>query len=97
MSSLQRFLPFGLALLLLAAPGAAQTPPETAAARQLGKEGVEAYRANDFATALDRLTRAHSIVGLTTTGLWRARTLVHLGRLVEASEQYLEVTRMTLP
>jgi hypothetical protein len=69
---------------------------DRAAARELGREGIELYKAGDYATALDRLTRAHTIVDLSTTGLWRARCLVALGQLVEASEQYLAVTRMTL-
>jgi hypothetical protein len=77
-------------------PSAAQ-PTETAdraAARELGEQGIAAYRAGRFEEALDRLSRAHALVQLSTTGLWRARCLVQLGRLVEAAEQYLEVSRM---
>ena len=69
---------------------------DRAAARALGKEGVALYHAGDYAGALDRLSRAHKIVGLTTTGLWRARCLAELGRLVEAAEQYFVVTRIKL-
>ncbi len=91
-----RWLVLPLWLLLWAGTAAAQSDEDRAAARQLGKEGVELYQAGNYAEAEDRLRRAHAIVGLTTTGLWRARCLVQLGRLVEASELYLEVTRMPL-
>jgi hypothetical protein len=88
------------ALCLVASwPAGAQaqlSESDRAAARELGREGIELYKAGDYTTALDRLTRAHTLVDLSTTGLWRARCLVALGQLVEASEQYLAVTRMTL-
>ncbi|MCC6525327.1 MAG: hypothetical protein IT373_21920 [Polyangiaceae bacterium] len=83
----------------LPAPAAAQQPVSTedrTAARELGNQGVAAYQAQDYVTALDKLSRAHAIVKLTTTGLWRARCLDKLLRLVDAAEQYLEVTRMLL-
>jgi hypothetical protein len=86
-----------LVLVLLALPSIALaqvSEQDRAAARELGREGIALYTAGDYNAALDRLSRAHDIVGLTTTGLWRARCLVALGRIVEASEQYLDVTRM---
>jgi hypothetical protein len=67
-----------------------------AAARELGKEALAAYKAADYRTAHDKFRRAHQLVRLTTTGLFTARSLEKLGRLVEASELYLEVTRMTV-
>jgi len=66
------------------------------AVRTLGKEAYSFYQANDYENALDRFTRAHELVPLTTTGLWRARCLDKLGRLVEASEQYRAVTLVEL-
>jgi hypothetical protein len=102
-------VPRWVLLLLLAALSAVpalaradeeQTEAEAAtraAARELGLAGIERYKAGDYATALDKLTRAHELVGLTTTGLWRARCLVKLGRLVEGSEALFAVTRMALP
>lgn len=67
------------------------------AARELGRRGIELYEAGSYEEAFDKLARAHALVGLTTTGLWRARCLVALGRLVEASEALFAVTRMGLP
>lgn len=86
------------AALATASPAFSQ-PVETenrAAARALGKEGIALYQEGKYVEALDRLSRAHAVVDLTTTGLWRARCLEKLGRLVEAAEQYLEVSRMKL-
>jgi hypothetical protein len=98
------------AALALASAGASAQEPEGApedgdtdaannrsAARELGKRAIEAYNARDYPKALDLFRRAHALVKLSTTGLYTARTLVALKRLVEASEVYLEVSRMTLP
>lgn len=68
-----------------------------AAARELGRQGIDSYQAGDYEEAFDKLSRAHALVGLTTTGLWRARCLIELSRLVEASEALFAVTRMGLP
>ena len=92
-----------VALSLSTAPrvGWAQPDPSSdtdrAAARELGENAVTAYQAGEFAKAYDLFKRAHAIVGLTTTGLYMARCLVTLNRFVEASERYVEVTRMPLP
>jgi len=71
-------------------------PAQRSAARALGKEAVVLFRKGEYAAALDRFSRAHAIVRLTTTGLWRGRCLVELGRLVEGSEQLLDVSRMSV-
>lgn len=85
-------------------PSSEPSPPSSeadaarrAVARELGLEGIRLYKEGQHASALDKLTRAHELVGLTTTGLWRARCLVALGRLVEASEALFVVARMALP
>jgi hypothetical protein len=70
---------------------------ERAAARDLGREGLALFDQGDFAGALERLERAHRLVRLATTGLYSARCLERLGRLVEASERYYEVVRMDVP
>ena len=90
---------FSLTLSLAVGSAQAQSDEDAnrAAARALGEAGIAAFNAGDYVIALDKLSRAHELVGLSTTGLWMARSLVKVGRWVEASEQYLAVTRMTLP
>jgi hypothetical protein len=65
-----------------------------AAARDLGTEGVAAYKRGAYPEALDKLQRAYEVVRVPTLGLWSARALVQLGRWIEASERYLEVGRL---
>ena len=67
-----------------------------AAARNLATEGVQEYQANDFAAASEKLERAYRALHAPSLGLWSARALVKLGRLVEAGERYLEVTRLPI-
>ncbi|MEQ9321407.1 MAG: tetratricopeptide repeat protein [Polyangiaceae bacterium] len=86
-----------LATLAVPAPATAQSDANRAAARRLGKEALGLYEQGDYEGALDRFRRAHDLVGLTTTGLYTGRTLEKLGRLVEASELYLEASRIELP
>lgn len=95
-----------LVFILLCSAGVAHAQGETseeadaatkAVARELGLEGIRLYKAGQHQEALDKLERAHELVGLTTTGLWRARCLVALKRYVEGSEALFQVTRMPLP
>lgn len=87
-----------VALSLISTPLPAQDadPTITSAARQVGFEGVQAYEAGRYEEALEKLSRAYELVKVPTFGLWSARALVKLGRLVAASERYLEVTRIQL-
>lgn len=66
------------------------------AARQLATDGSAAYQADDYAQAYDRFNRAYQLVHVPTVGIWAARSLVKLGRWVEASERYLELARAPL-
>ena len=66
------------------------------AARQLATDGSAAYQADDFAQAYDQFNRAYQLVHVPTVGIWAARSLVKLGRFVEASERYLEIERQPL-
>ena len=88
--------PVLLAALLGASPVLAQQIDEASrsAARQLGYEGLEAYRAGRYPEALDKLGRAYAVVKAPSLGLWTARAMVQAGKLVEASERLLEVTRL---
>jgi hypothetical protein len=94
------FAAVAAACLMLGAPAPARAqdadPSVASAARQIGFEGVQAYEAGRYEEALDKLQRAYDLVKVPTFGLWSARSLVKLGRLVAASERYLEVTRIQL-
>jgi hypothetical protein len=76
-----------------------QAPVDAAtrdSARKLGDEANTLFEAGDFAAALDKYERVDALVHLPAVGLRAARCLVKLGRLIEASERYLAVTRMQL-
>ena len=64
------------------------------AARTLGLSGVEAYQAGEYATANEKLDRAYRALRAPSLGLWSARALAKLNRLVEAAERYQEVQRL---
>ena len=82
--------------LLTASPVRAQAGDEAsrAEARKIGYAGVEAYQAGDFATARERLETAYQMLRVPSLGLWSARALTKLGKLVEAEARYLEVIRL---
>jgi len=65
-------------------------------ARELARQGADAFEQQDYATALDRLTRAYSLYRAPTISLLQARALVRLGRLVEALDKYEETQRVPL-
>jgi tetratricopeptide (TPR) repeat protein len=67
-----------------------------AAACVLGTEGVAAYKRGAYSEALEQLDRAYRVVAAPSLALWSARTLVKLGRWVEASDRYLQATRLDI-
>jgi hypothetical protein len=88
-----------VALTLLTArvqaqPAPSGDEPSRAEARKIGYAGVEAYQAGDFATARDRLETAYQMLRVPSLGLWSARALAKVGKLVEAEARYLEVVRL---
>ena len=87
-----------VALSLASGSAGAQAPDEAslAAARQLGQEGVSLYLNGEYATASEKLERAYAVVKVPTLGLWSARALEKLGKLVEALQRYREVTLFEL-
>lgn len=88
-----------VALGSLAAPLVAHAEADAASratARKIGNEAIKLYDAGQFAAALDKFNTADALVPAPTLGLHAARCLAKLGRLVEASERYLDVTRMQL-
>lgn len=65
-------------------------------ARQLGTEGVQAYEAGRYDEASDKLERAYQLLKAPSLALWSGRALERRGNLVEASERYLEATRLPI-
>jgi tetratricopeptide (TPR) repeat protein len=88
-----------LAALTSAQSAAAQATPSEesrATARAIGEEGLSYFDQGMYIDALDRFERADAIIHAPTLGLMAARSLEKLGRFVEASERYLQVTRMEI-
>lgn len=86
-----------VALAVLPGVATAQDFATRSAARKLGEEGIALFDKKQYAEALEKFNLAEQIVPAPTLGLRAARCLVQLGRFVEASERYLEVTRIQLP
>ena len=63
-------------------------------ARKLGYAGVAAYQAGDYRTASEKLEKAYAVLRVPSLGLWSARALVKLGKLVEGSERYTQVAQL---
>jgi hypothetical protein len=95
-SSTFRFSSSVLAAMLVVAPVHAQSADDAtrAAARQLGYEGVGDFQAANYAPAEEKLDRAFRALKAPSLGLWSARAFVKTGKLVAASERYLEVKRL---
>lgn len=67
------------------------------AARALAAQGSQAFDKQDYETALDLFHRAFSLIEAPTIALMEARTLVQLGRWVEAADRYAAVQKMQSP
>jgi hypothetical protein len=66
------------------------------AARDLAAQGAEAFERQDYATALDRFTRAFSLVKAPSISVMEARSLAKLGRMLEALDKYERTQRTPL-
>ena len=87
-------LSFGLVGLLWAGGAVAEpSPADRATARSLAGEGYQALQTRDYATAADRFSRADALVHAPTLMIDWARSLVGLGKLVEAQERYEQIVR----
>lgn len=85
------------ALLVLSASATAAadpTPAERTRARTLMDQGDVAFEAKHYDEALEAYQAAHAVMRVPSTGLWLARTQAALGKLVEARDTALEVTRL---
>lgn len=80
----------------LVTPAEAEEDATRVAARALGTEGVNAYLDGDYALAHDRLESAYAVLRVPSLALWSARTLEKNGKLVEASERYLQATQLAI-
>ena len=76
------------------APEAAADDAARQQARELGYAGVKAYAAGQYAVASEQLERSYALLPVPSLGLWSARALSKLRRLVEAERRYRDVARM---
>lgn len=74
----------------------AQTTSEDRAV-ELAHEGLEFFNQGRFADALAAFDQANNLASSPVLGLYTARSLRNLGRLVEASERYRKVLGAELP
>jgi hypothetical protein len=70
------------------------TEAEKKKARVLMEEGDDFASKRDYAHALEKYQGADALMGVPTTGIEVARTLASLGKLVEARDVALKVTRL---
>lgn len=80
-------------LLTAATTCVAQDDATRATARQLAVEGIDAYHANEIATAEQKLDRAYQLFATPTLGLWSARARIKAGHWVEGAERLREAMR----
>ena len=88
----------GLLTSLMLSPVALAQADQTprARARALGEQGLDLYDSGQFAAAVTKLDEAYSLYPAPTLGLFSARALVKMGKLLEGSQRYIEVSRLTL-
>src|SRR5882757_6465585 len=85
----------GFTAVLLSAGSAFAEPSaaDRATARALAGEGYQALQTKDYTAAADRFSRADSLVHAPTLMIDWARSLVGLGKFVEAQERYEQIIR----
>lgn len=87
----------GILLILTPIPAAAQTAQERAAAREAADAGRAQFEAGRYAEAIESFSRAQQLVPAPPHLLYVARAQAKIGKLVDAHETYLKITRETLP
>src|SRR6187431_775600 len=87
----------GILWILAPATAVAQTDMERAAARETADAGRIQFEAGRYAEAIDSFSRAQQLVAAPPHLLYLARAQTKLGRLVEAHENYVKITRESLP
>lgn len=68
-----------------------------ASARELATDGAKAFDEGRWADAIDRFTRAEALYHAPPHLLYVARASAKLGKLVQAHETYVKITREDLP
>jgi hypothetical protein len=86
-----------LGALLVGAPARAEDEATLTTIRALGEEGESLFEKGAYADALDRFIRIDAMIKRHTIGVYIGRCLEKLGKLNEAAERYLTVTRMDFP
>jgi hypothetical protein len=87
-----------VAAALASSPASAQvSEADRALARTLAQQGQDAIDAADFATAIDRFTRADAIVHAPTLLLGLARAQAGLGKLTAAHATYRRIVQEGVP
>jgi hypothetical protein len=94
-------LVFSLTLMAssLTVPAWAQEPDSPAlrsAGRKLAQDGVALLQQGKIEEASQKLEKAYQLLQVPSVALWSARALEQRGLLVEASERYMEATRLEI-
>lgn len=89
-----RILARMLVTALLVSSAAFSQTAAVSTAREIAKQGLDAYDAGQYDEAAQKLTQAYAVVKVPTLALYTARALVKVNKLVEASEIYLQATRL---
>jgi hypothetical protein len=88
------FAPVVMSVCLLSFGALAGNSSVLSSARELAKQGLQAYDAGRYEEAADKLGKAYEVVHVPTLAVDQARALVKLGKLVAASELYLDAQRI---
>ena len=81
-------------LQTIATTAYAGNPAILSTTRELARQGLEAFDAGRMDEAVEKLSRAYAVVHLPTLAVATARALAKKGKLVAASELYLEATHI---
>jgi hypothetical protein len=83
-----------VAVQTMAAAAYAGDAATLSTAREVAKQGLSAYDAGRFDEAVEKLSKAYAVVRVPTLAVAMARALAKSGRLVAASELYLEAAHI---
>lgn len=88
------WLPYLAMAYLLSATVALGQSATLTTAREVGKEGLVAYRAGKYEVAATKFLQAYGAVRAPSLAVFAARALAKSGKLVRASELYLQAERL---